>query len=88
MASVSGTPESQLEAFDVPLMERLDITGLTLGIVNDLNQLRAGKISVADARARAELAKQALRAVGYVIQAQRFLSEQARELAAIEAPAE
>lgn len=88
MALQSGTPEPELEAFDVPLMERLDITGLTLGIVNDLNQLRAGKISVADARARAELAKQALRAVGYVIQAQRFLSEQARELAAIEAQAE
>lgn len=63
--------------------DRLNIIGITLGILGDLDALRAGKISVADARARAELAKQALRSVGYVLQAQRFLAQHAREVPAI-----
>lgn len=63
-----------------PLTDQLDITRFTLELIGDLRKLRAGQITIHDARARAELAKQVLRAVGYVISAQRLLIDQAREV--------
>lgn len=59
------------------LAERLNLSDLIAGLVGDLNALRAGKISVRDAHARAELARQILRGVHYVVQAQKFLEGQA-----------
>lgn len=64
----------------VETMRGLNIIGITEGILEDLAKLRAGNISVSDARARAELAKQALRAVGYVLQAQKMLSADAKQI--------
>ncbi|HNP15223.1 MAG TPA: hypothetical protein PKI99_02005, partial [Terrimesophilobacter sp.] len=61
-------------------MDGLNIVNITTGILDDLDKLRAGTISVSDARARAELAKQALRAVGYVLQAQKLLSDSALQI--------
>ena len=66
-----------------PLTDQLDITRFTLELIEDLRLLRAGKISVTDARARAEVAKQVLRAIGYVISAQRLLGDRARTVQAI-----
>ena len=55
----------------------LDLRQFTLGIINDLERLRAGQISVPDARARADLAKQALRAIGYIITAEKMIEQRA-----------
>lgn len=51
-------------------------------LIVDLQLLRAGKISVRDAQARAVLAKQVLRAVHYVVTAQRYIAERAAEIPA------
>jgi len=61
-----------------PLTERFDLLGFTDSLIMDLQALRAGKISVKDAMARAEIAKQVLRSVGYVVSAQKYLSERAK----------
>lgn len=58
------------------LAGRLNLGGLITGLMSDLTELRAGKISVRDAHARAELARQILRGVHYVVQAQKFLEGQ------------
>lgn len=59
------------------LTERFDLDSFIKGLVNDLDMLRAGKISVRDAQARAVLAKHVLRGVHYVVMAQRFLESRA-----------
>jgi len=59
------------------LSQRLDIDALILGVVKDLDDLRNGKISVREAMARAELAKQAMNGVRLVITAQKFLENSA-----------
>ena len=59
------------------LSERFSLDGLIMGIINDLDDLRSGKISVKDAQARAELAKQAMNGVRLVINAQKFIEKQA-----------
>lgn len=66
------------------LAERLDLADLISGLIQDLRDLRAGKISVRDAQARAVLAKQILRGVHYVVTAQKFIEQQAK---ALEGPA-
>ncbi len=58
----------------------LDMAAFTRGLVNDLQLLREGKITTQQARARAELARQALRAVGYLVSANRYLLEHAKEI--------
>lgn len=57
------------------LGERLNLQDLVTGLAGDLRQLREGKISVREARARAELARQILRAIHYVVVAQKFLEQ-------------
>jgi hypothetical protein len=49
-------------------------------LVLDLSLLRRGKISTVDARARAELARQALRGVSIMISASKFISGAAKLL--------
>jgi hypothetical protein len=61
-----------------PLTERFDLLAFTDHLIMDLAALRAGKISVRDAMARAEIAKQILRSVGYVITAQKYLLDSAK----------
>ena len=68
------------------LAERLDLVDLIGGLVGDLRLLRTGGISVREAHARAELARQILRGVHYVVQAQKFL--EGRALSAPTEPAE
>lgn len=56
-----------------PLSDRFNLESVVLGLVSDLAELRGGRISVEDARARAELAKQVMNGVRMVINAQKFL---------------
>lgn len=61
-----------------PLSQRFKLDELIDGLADDLKLLRAGKISVREANARALLAKQILRGVHYVVVAQKFLAGQAK----------
>lgn len=63
-----------------PLSDRFQLDAMIDDLAQDLRDLRAGKISVRDAQARAALAKQILRGVHYVVQAQKFLAASARQL--------
>lgn len=59
------------------LTERFDLSDLINGLVSDLRALRGGTITVREAHARAELARQILRGVHYVVTAQKFLEGRA-----------
>lgn len=59
------------------LAERLDLATFIAGLLGDLKALRAGQISNRDAHARAELARQVLRGVHYVVTAQKFIEGRA-----------
>jgi hypothetical protein len=61
-----------------PLGERFNIETVIQGIADDIAALRAGKITVDDARVRGELAKQFMNGVRLVIHAQKFLEERAK----------
>lgn len=60
-----------------PLSKRFRLTGFTDDLIQDLADLRAGKISTRDAAVRADMAKNVLRALGLIIQAQKYLEGQA-----------
>jgi hypothetical protein len=60
-----------------PMTARFDLLKFTDDLIGDLASLRAGKISVQEARVRAELARQVLRAVHYVVTAQKFIEQKA-----------
>jgi hypothetical protein len=74
MAAIGRDPSS-------PLSERFSLDAVILGLAEDLASLRAGQISVEDARVRAELAKQLMNGVRLVINAQKFLERGARLVA-------
>lgn len=63
-----------------PLSERFNLMTFTDSLIQDLALLRAGKITTKDAMARAELAKQVLRSIGYVVTAQKYLSDSAKRI--------
>lgn len=63
-----------------PLTQRFNLMQFTDSLIADLEALRAGKISVRDANARALLAKHILRSVHYVVLAQKFLSDSATQI--------
>lgn len=63
-----------------PLSERFNLGSFTDGLISDLQLLRDGKISVRDAKARAELARQVLRSVHYIVTAQKYLGDNAKPL--------
>lgn len=62
------------------LAESLNLSTLITDLAGDLKALREGRISVRDAQARAELARQILRGVHYVVTAQKFIESQAMSL--------
>lgn len=68
-----------------PLDGLLDYPSFLRELVTDLKELRAGKITVAQARARAEHAKIVVRAVAVGLDAQRILMVGARDILALEA---
>lgn len=59
------------------LSDQLNLGALISGLIGDLKDLRTGKISNRDAQARAELARQILRGVHYVVTAQKYLDGRA-----------
>lgn len=62
------------------MAEALNLGELIAGLIGDLKDLRQGNISVRDAHARAELARQVLRGVHYVVTAQKFIEGRAKAL--------
>lgn len=76
-------PTEQLES----IADRLDLASLIAGLMGDLKELRAGKITTQQAHARAELARQILRGVHYVVTAQKFLEQQnLKQVSHVEVP--
>jgi hypothetical protein len=72
-----------------PVADALGLTQTILGLANDIQELRNGKISPQDAMARATLAKQMFNGVRLYIQASKFLEASAppvRDNGVIEAP--
>lgn len=61
-----------------PLTKQFNLLEFTRALITDLQALRAGKISVPDARARAELAKQVLKTIAISLSAQKFLAASAQ----------
>lgn len=70
-----------------PLEKRFSLDEVILGMISDLEALRAGTISIQDGRVRAEMAKQVLNGVRLVINAQRFLETRAISLPPAESEA-
>ena len=69
-------------------MQNLDetLTSFTLELIGDLKALRAGKITIAEARVRAQLAREILRAVHLQLQGMKFLSDTAKTRGQLGAP--
>jgi hypothetical protein len=63
-----------------PLSDRFDLEGVIRGLATDLEALRAGRITVADAATRADLAKQIMNGVRLVVSAQRYLEQRAKQI--------
>lgn len=63
-----------------PLDETFDLESVIKGLAFDLTELRAGRISVEDAKARAELGKQIMNGVRLVINARKSLESNARQI--------
>lgn len=68
-----------------PVAEQLGIPSIIAGLCGDLEQLRAGQISVNDAMARSMLAKQIFNGVRLYMNGTKLLSEGARPAKAISA---
>lgn len=66
-----------------PVAEQLGIPSIIAGLCGDLEQLRAGNISVNDAMARSMLAKQIFNGVRLYMNGTKLLSEGARPAKAI-----
>lgn len=63
-----------------PVAETLGLDRIIQGLVEDLDQLRAGKISVSDAVARSLLAKQIFNGVRLYLNGAKILSNNARQI--------
>jgi hypothetical protein len=66
------------------LGETFDVPGLIRGLHGDLVELRTGKITPSEAQVRADIAKQIFNGLRLMVQAQRFLSNNAKPVSAIE----
>jgi len=60
-----------------PVSDQLGLTGIITGLVGDLDDLRAGKISVNDAMARSMIAKQIFNGVRIYLNGTKLLSDNA-----------
>jgi hypothetical protein len=60
-----------------PLSEQLGLAGVIGGLVSDLEELRAGKITVSDAVARSLLARQIFNGVRLYLNGTKLLSDAA-----------
>lgn len=78
MSEQTQEPGAGLDDTGVPA--GIDLAQFTLDLVGDLNNLRAGKISINQARASAELARQIIRSMHLVVMAQRVIENRAKPL--------
>ena len=62
-----------------PVADNLGLRDVILGLVGDMSELRAGRISPADALARAALAKQVFNGVRLYVQASNFIAQSAKD---------
>ncbi len=62
------------------------LNGVTLGLIQDLRDLRAGKITNADARTRAQLAREIMRSMHLILEGMRVIDAQAKGPAEIAGP--
>jgi len=62
------------------MQDKADLEVVIGGMAADLEALRAGRISVPDARARAELGKQIIAGFRLVLSAQKYLADNARNV--------
>jgi hypothetical protein len=69
-----------------PLGDRFSLDEVINGIAVDLADLRAGRITIEDARVRAELAKQYLAGIRMVVSARKYLEESAKLIGQDAAP--
>lgn len=58
------------------------LEGFALSLMDDLDQLRAGKITIKEAKARTEMAREILRAFHLQLQGMRMFSDRAKALPA------
>jgi len=63
-----------------PLNDRFDLEAVIRGLASDLNAVRSGSMTVDAARANAELAKQLFNGVRLVVNVQRTLESNARQI--------
>lgn len=63
-----------------PISDRFSLDDVISGLAGDLSALRAGKISVTDALARAELARQIMNGVRLVVNVRKTLEREARQI--------
>lgn len=71
---------------DADIAPRVDLDEIIADLVGDLKGLRSGAISVKDARARAEIAREIMRGFRLVIEARKFLMANAKTVPGIEGP--
>lgn len=64
----------------MPVSDELGLPGVIKGLIGDLNDLRAGKITVQDAIARSLLAKQVFNGVRIYINGSNLLVDNARRV--------
>lgn len=69
-----------------PVSEELGLVQVINGLVGDLQELRAGKISTNDAIARSLLAKQIFNGVRLYLSGTKLLTERAKQVDAISHP--
>jgi hypothetical protein len=82
---VMAPQKPEAEFAPAPLTEAFNLLQFTNDLIKDLQDLRAARISVPDARVRAELARQVIRSVHLVVTAQRYLADNAKAVPAIAA---
>ena len=88
--AASNTKEKPMPKRDyesAPVADRLNLEAIIAALARDIDELRAGQISVQDAMARATLAKQMFNGVRLYMHGMKMLSDAARPTKALE-PAE
>ncbi len=71
-------PDSNQAQEASPLDERFNLDSIVNGLATDLSNLRAGKITVTQAIASAQLAKQIFNGLRVILNAQKVLEDRSR----------
>lgn len=60
---------------------QIELKDVTVGLINDLNDLRAGKITNTDARVRAQLGREILRSIHIQLEGMQLIEQRAKQVA-------